>query len=60
MNHKTIKISEPLHKKLKEFCKGNNLKLNKICESYLEEGLLYAIEYSNLKNKIKIHTPNEL
>jgi hypothetical protein len=60
MSYKTIKISETLHKKLKEFCNENNLKLNKICESYLEEGLLYGIEYSNLKNKTKTKISHEL
>ena len=59
MSYKTIKISETLHKKLKEFCTGNNLKLNKICESYLEEGLLYGIEYNNLKNKTKPKATHE-
>jgi hypothetical protein len=53
MRYKTIKISDEMHKKIKNFCDGENLKINKWCESALSEKLLYAIEYSKIKSKNK-------
>jgi hypothetical protein len=53
MKYKTIKIEEETHNKIKKFCDGENLKINKWCESRLNEALLYTIEYAKLKNKNK-------
>lgn len=50
MSNKTIKIEDKLHAEIKKFCDEQNLKLNKWCESSLREALLYAREYSKLKN----------
>lgn len=48
MKHKTIKISEELHKEIKQFCEENNHKLNKWCEDQLHSQLLYGKEYARL------------
>jgi hypothetical protein len=48
MRHKTIKISEELHKEIKQFCEENNHKLNQWCEDQLHSQLLYGKEYARL------------
>lgn len=50
MKYKTIKINEFLHNRIKKFCNEQRLKLNQSCEMWLESQIIYAEEYSKLKN----------